>query len=490
MSDLYNQLQAYGESDYYPFHMPGHKRRLGGYPLSDTYVIDITEIDGFDNLHHPEGILWEEKKRASSLWRTDDSYLLINGSTAGILSAVSAVARPDAVLIMGRNCHKAAYHAAYINRMETRYLYPEEICANAELAGAITPEAVEDGLLQCRRSGERVAAVFITSPTYEGMTSDIASISAICHRYDTPLIVDEAHGAHFGFACDYPESAIHLGADLVIQSLHKTLPSMTQTAVLHQMGNRVSKRRVERFLALYQTSSPSYVLMSSMDICMDVLEREGEKRFHEILTFLEAFKENTASLRNLKCIYPDDPLKLVIASKKATITGKQIYDELREKYHLQLEMAAGSYCLAMFSMMDEKEGFVRLAQALCELDERLSNEQNLGEEKEEQVEREMAAKGARIHVMRPVSRMPMAQAYDAECEKLALEKSVGKIAAEFVSLYPPGIPLLVPGEEISSELVQQLLSSQKKGLTVLGLEENTAILVVKDRELKERNELG
>jgi len=472
--------------------MPGHKRRMNEVCTELPYRIDITEIDGFDNLHHAEGILCEAQERAARLWGAKRSFFLVNGSTCGILSAVSAVAMSDSVFIMARNCHKSVYHGIYVNGMEVRYLYPDEAEPGLGFAGGISPMSVRDALEQCEAEQRKVAAVIITSPTYEGMVSDIAAIAEIVHAKGIPLLVDEAHGAHFGFAEGYPDTALHQGADAVIQSVHKTLPALTQTALLHLAdGVRLDEKRVERFLTIYQTSSPSYVLMSSIDLCMDVLGREGRERLAARLEDLEHFKRSMAGLQRIRLFYPSDPLKIVISVCGSEMTGKQIYDILLKEYHLQLEMAAGSYSLAMFSMMDTEEGYVRLARALKEIDERLCMRygccvQTQDMEGLKAIPSVIAgAKACTRLKQRAVLEQvcSIREAYDADAEWVALEKGVGRVAAEFVSLYPPGIPLVTPGERIDKPLVDKIRNSLSQGLQVIGLrvdglqEEKIAVIV-------------
>ncbi|MDR0221367.1 MAG: amino acid decarboxylase, partial [Lachnospiraceae bacterium] len=222
---LQDHLNALAASDFYPFHMPGHKRHMP----APWYAYDISEITGFDNLHRPTGILAEAQAKAAALYGAKESYYLINGSTVGILAAVSAVFRDRDIppkILLSRNCHVSAYHAAYLNRLDIAYLDPP-IDEGTGLARGISAEAVAAWL----DSAPDVGAVFITSPTYEGVVSDIAGIAAAAHRRNIPLIVDEAHGAHFGFHPAFPPSSVRAGADLVIHGLHKTLPSLTQTAL-------------------------------------------------------------------------------------------------------------------------------------------------------------------------------------------------------------------------------------------------------------------
>jgi len=288
---LIDRLKEYGKSDFYAFHMPGHKRQeeLGITLFPNPFSVDITEIDGFDNLHHPEGILKESMERAAAVYGADRTYYLVNGSTCGILAAISSAVSDGKKLLMARNSHKSAYHAAMLNRMETEYIYPE-IIEESGIQGGIEPGELRR-ILEADKEN-RIGAVFLTSPTYEGIVSDIKSLAEIVHERGIPLIVDEAHGAHFAFYEGegenrqtgrlFPRSALHCGADLVIQSIHKTLPSLTQTAVLHLKEGIADRERLEFYLRIYQSSSPSYVMMASIDNCIEYMAGEGRKRLGKL----------------------------------------------------------------------------------------------------------------------------------------------------------------------------------------------------------------
>lgn len=274
---LAESLAAYADSDCYPFHMPGHKRRLTemlpDFPeaLQRAARLDITEIDGFDNLHDPEGILKDAEEKAAALYGADSCYYSVNGSTAGLLTAISAAVPEGGKLILARNCHKAVYHSIYLRRLTPVYLYPD-IVPGTSLAGTLTKEQIEAALIQ----NPDASAVLLTSPTYDGITADIASIAETVHRFGKTLIVDAAHGAHFGFHPGFPKSPVALGADLTIVSLHKTMPCLTQTALLLQKGSRVSTERLRLFEGIYQTSSPSYLMMAAMDSCMDMVKNMAQ----------------------------------------------------------------------------------------------------------------------------------------------------------------------------------------------------------------------
>ena len=278
---LDQKLLRYSQSNCYPFHMPGHKRAPLEFP--NPYAIDITEIDGFDNLHYAQGILKDAQNRAAELYGAQETFYLINGSTAGILSAVSAALPRLGTMLMSRNSHRSVYHAAFLRELETVYLLPA--ATKFGISGSVSPAHVAQALEDL----PQISAVFITSPTYDGVVSDIRTIAEIVHAYHLPLIVDEAHGAHFSFSETFPESALDCGADLVIHSLHKTLPSLTQTALLHVNSDRIDKTALRRFLSIYQSSSPSYLLMASIEQCMRFLKEEGSTQMSEFTLKLNNF---------------------------------------------------------------------------------------------------------------------------------------------------------------------------------------------------------
>lgn len=284
LDGLYEKLNAYARTDFYPFHMPGHKRNPETGPLAPFYRLDITEIDGFDNLHAASGVIRQAQERAAKLYGSEETHFLINGSTGGLLSAVASIAGKGKVLLMARNCHKAVYHAAFLNRLNVRYLYPE-LLPEYDLAGEILPETVRKAIILTlrernadpKKAAEVIAGIVVTSPTYDGICSNIREIREIAHSYGVPLIVDEAHGAHLGFHEAYPENSVQCGADVVIQSTHKTLPSPTQTAVLHVNGTLVNRGHLRKYLAIYQTSSPSYLLMTGIEEGLYLLEKKEKQ---------------------------------------------------------------------------------------------------------------------------------------------------------------------------------------------------------------------
>lgn len=463
MPYLYDELRNYAKSDYYPFHMPGHKRRLGEF--MNPIEADITEIEGFDNLHHAEGLLKEAKERAAAIYKSRNTYFLVNGSTAGILSAVSACTSIGGKILMARNCHKAVYHSVLIRELDAVYIYPQQEQVIGLNCG-LSPEKIKELLITV----PDIQAVIITSPSYDGVVSDVKKIADICHSYQKPLIVDEAHGAHFGFHPYFPENSIGKGADIVIHSLHKTLPAFTQTGLIHLNSSLVDKEVLERYLGIYQSSSPSYLLMAGIDQCIRMLEESRDRLFGEFVENLEQFRRNAREwklvgvagkeeLAGEKDVVDLDLSKLIIYIKNGGMSGNELYDELLQHYHLQLEMAAGDYALALTSIGDDRDGFERLHQALSDIDRRLMADTPVILEKRSYA------------VTENQSEISISQAVDMKMERILLENAAGRIAGEFIYLYPPGIPLIVPGEKISGEFVENVLQYREKGFSLQGLKD-------------------
>ena len=468
MERLDQKLETYAKSGIYPFHMPGHKRADLAFP--NPYQIDITEIDGFDNLHHAEDILKESEEHAAQVFGADKTFYLVNGSTCGLLAAISAAVPKRGRLLMARNCHKAVYHAAYLRELTVDYLYPQ--ITEAGIQGAILP-----GEVLCALSGEKTYdAVVITSPTYDGVVSDIAQIAEIVHAHGIPLIVDEAHGAHFGFSEKFPVSAKALGADLVIQSIHKTLPAFTQTALLHLQSDRISESEVRKFLGIYETSSPSYIFMAGIEKCVRMLEEDGQRLFADYEKRLKKFFKKTKQLQKIKILqksdfnsseaFDFDRSKLILSVRNTDMTGQQLYEILLNRYGLQMEMASGFYVTAMTSIMDRMEGFSRLAEALLEIDG------TLGEKKD------VSGDFVKAVYQKNEKKLEIAEAVDADVKSIPTGEAAGFISAEYVYLYPPGIPILVPGEKITESIVENIRNCGKLGLNIQGTVEDGRINVV------------
>lgn len=489
MEHLFEELRKHSESDIYPYHMPGHKRRPFGMLPGELSRIDITEIDGFDNLHQPEGILDGLQREAAGLYGAEESFYLVNGSTCGILSAVSCALPEGGHILMARNCHRSAYHGIYLRGLRATYLYPPYL-EEYGIYDALEPEEV-------RRALERepdIGAVLVVSPTYEGRISDIRAIADIVHERGIPLIVDEAHGAHLGLADGFPKNSCQQGADLVIHSVHKTLPALTQTALLHVNGQRIDRGLLRRFLRIYQSSSPSYLLMAGIDNALRYVGLQGQEAFGAFRQRFEAMLDRLRGCRHLRFLTDagdrQDTGKLLISTKQSGLTGKQLYDILLGRYHLQPEMAYTGFVLAMFTVNDGEEAYRRMTEALLAIDGAL--EEGMAHTPEKRAEGcaaeapgsgeyrpgagalcgEGAGESAGHGRNRGTGRsgaIPLAKAWDMPTEQIALAESEGRYIGEFINLYPPGVPLLVPGERMTGELIGMISEAEEQGLEVQGV---------------------
>lgn len=359
------ELFSLSSSDIYPFHMPGHKRAVRTGPLAGAYGMDITEIEGFDALSDPDGMIQALEERAAAYYGADRAFILVNGSTCGILAAISCLVPHRKKLLMARNSHKSAYDAVYLGELYPVFVYPK-IIKDPGITGSINAEDIGKKL---EENGD-ISAVFITSPTYEGILSDVDTIADTVHSFGIPLIVDAAHGAHLKM----PKKA-----DIIITSLHKTLPAFTSSALCLLNGERTDPDRLKFFINIFQTSSPSYIIMAGIENCFDILDEEGAARRKTLDGMLDDLYEKTAentSLRLLGEIIQEengcckrDRSKICIYDESRVLGGADIARIFRDKYHIEPEYGQGRICLCISSLMDDSEGFERLKRAIRETDE-------------------------------------------------------------------------------------------------------------------------
>lgn len=472
MSDLLKHLQKLQKSDEYPFHMPGHKRNVGFDFISSPYGIDITEIDGYDNLYEADGILADAMKRAAKVCGAEETFFLVNGSTVGLLAAITGVTNPGDRILVARNCHKAVFHAMELRQLQAVYLHPEYI-EEWDLLGGIDPQEVSQKL----EEHPDIKAILLTSPTYDGIVSPVREIAGIAHRAGIPLIVDEAHGAHFPYDERFPESAIASGADVVVQSMHKTLPSFTQTALLHMKKGFADVQRIREYIGFYQTSSPSYVFMAGMDRCIGLIEEKGSHLWDEFFKLRDDFFQKIKGLDYIRIYKDNEPGKLVISVKNTTMTGRELHERLLQQYHIQMEMVAQTYVLGIITMCDTKEGFNRLAEALLAIDNelkdaRLHGHENVEKDKSHLVDEQSSETVKNFY----------AEAFECEDvvyslseirrmkkEKIPFLQANGRVVTDYVNLYPPGVPLLIPGERISAMHVSLIRGYLEKRMHVQGI---------------------
>ncbi len=412
--------------DCYPFHMPGHKRN------SDFDIIgsqiDITEIYGSDNLHSPTGSILEIENSLSDIYKSKRSFMLVNGSTVGILAAIFALTEHGDKIIIAANCHKSVYNACMLRGLQVSYIEPE---FDEELGcyTKVTQKAVNTAI----ENNPNAACVVITNPTYEGCVSSIKS--------SIPLIVDAAHGAHFcldGFP-EYPKG------DVVVSSLHKTLPALTQTAVLNVFNSKYTDR-IKFYLAVFESSSPSYVLMNSVSKCVEFLKKPDEA-LAEYNKNLDEFYR--IDLKNLKIKRFDDSGKIIVSTAFCNIDGTELSVILREKHKIECEAASINYIILMTSVADKKSAFDLLTFSLKEIDAELKTCQ--AEKVQKPYIHHNSVKIDEIKLKSPS----------------LLSSSIGKVCAEFVYSYPPDIPILIPGDIITYETVNTLKNMYERKINLL-----------------------
>lgn len=462
MGRLIEMLRQNSESSVYPLHMPGHKRAMEW--NINPYAYDITEIDGFDDLHSPSGVLAELNGRIAALYGADEAFLTVNGSTSGVMTAVSAAVMPGGTILLDRGSHRSAYCAVFLRRLCAEYIYPQ-VDAKTGINMGYTAEDVDKILCQ----NPRIKAVFVTSPTYEGVILDIEKIAGTVHAHGIPLIVDAAHGAHLGLGAGFPDNPVKLGADVVIMSLHKTLPAFTQTAVICVNGERVKPSEIIRYFNMYVSTSPSYLLMASAERCMDFLDSEGKEAFEKYRELLGNFRGRCDALKYLYLWERDgayDSGKLVICTDKSNISGPGLAGLLRKRYGLEPELTSAKYVIAMTSCMDGTECYERLWEALKEIDSECEG---------------AAAFGSADIIFEKTGAIKVCEAWEtegAEYIEVPLKEAVGDVSADYIYVYPPGVPWLVPGERIAEPSLRRIQEYMKENIEVRGLTKSGGIKIL------------
>lgn len=445
------------ENNLVPFHMPGHKRNCEKFPVLGELGanFDITEIDGFDNMLHPEEIILDYMHRMERIFGSRKSYFLVGGSSAGILTAIKTISRENDVILMPRNSHKSVYNAVELCGLETIFYgethknYPDNSCNIDEIKELINTQKVD--------------LMLVTSPSYEGYISNIEIISELCHAKNIPLIVDEAHGAHLSLTEYFGGSALKNGADIVVQSMHKTLLGLTSTAVVH-LGktekNLVDIKKFEHNLSVFQTTSPSYILIASMCYCVDFLEKDRDIHFKYWREILGDFYKKSKNLVHLKIIDAQnkDKSKILIDCRKTSINGKELMEKLREK-GIELEFCLADYALAMTGLGDTEESLNFLYKALAEIDSEI-NYAEFSTTKSLNVE-----SGAIKYSIKKAMSLPN--------EVVEIANAIGRISAEHVFIYPPAMPFLIAGETITDWHIDVIDKAVRDNLNLSSTYNNT-----------------
>ncbi len=466
---LFDALMEYVARDTVPFHVPGHKRGHGvdaefkNFLGENAFNIDVTVFKLVDSLHHPTGAIKEAQALAADAYGADASFFSIHGTSGAIQAMIMSVVGAGDTLIVPRNVHKSVTAGIILSGAVPVYMQPE-LDKNLGIANGVLPETVEEAL----KENPHAKAVLIINPTYYGVSTDLKRIAEIVHSYDIPLIVDEAHGPHLKFNDKLPTSAMDAGADLCTQSTHKIIGAMTQGSILHVRTKYVDVARVQQILNLLQTTSPSYILLASLDTSRRQIALEGKELLDGAINLAEYARREINNIPGFYCfgkellgnpgVYAIDPTKICITCRDLGITGFDLDMILSNKYHIQMELSDLYNTLAVGSFGDTKENIDKLLDALREISVEYMHK---SPRKADFID--IPAIPKQVLIPR--------DAFYGNKTSVPLEDSVGEVSGEFLMAYPPGIPILCPGEVITEEIVNYVEDLKKTGLYVQGTED-------------------
>ncbi|HHW62198.1 MAG TPA: aminotransferase class I/II-fold pyridoxal phosphate-dependent enzyme [Syntrophomonadaceae bacterium] len=457
---LGRSIQDYSQKSILRLHMPGH---IGGKellpPLREAAPYDLTEIPGLDDLHQPQAGIKQAKEYIASCFGAEESFILVNGASSGIHALMLAAGSVGDKILLPRNVHRSFYGALVMSGADPLYM-PCTINSSLGMAVSLYPSTVEDYL---NRYAD-IQAVFITSPSYFGTCAQVEQIAALVHKRDIPLMVDEAHGAHFSFHSAYPRPALEQGADAAVNGLHKTLPVLTPGAVLHMASSFPAPETLRAAWSLLTTTSPSYLLMASIEWGVAYMETQGQALLEQARELSCEYQKKISQIPGLQCMGEEfiqeesiqavDPLKVVVAIWEWSLNGQQLDALLRSRYGIQVEMAENNFILAMFSLLHKREDWEMFYQALLDLSRSYYR----------------PGRGKKLVENPPLPQVIFnpRQAFFANKERVGLKEARGRIAGELVAAYPPGIPCVLPGEQMNAGVIDYLEYVQKSGVRIQG----------------------
>ncbi|GLH63403.1 aminotransferase class I/II-fold pyridoxal phosphate-dependent enzyme [Parageobacillus sp. G301] len=465
------------------FHIPGHKKGAGMDPEFRDFIgenalsMDLINIGPLDDLHHPKGIIKRAQELAAEAFGADYTFFSVQGTSGAIMAMVMSVVGPGDKIIVPRNVHKSIMSAIVFSGAIPIFIHPE-IDKELGISHGITPESVEKALKQ----HPDAKGVLVINPTYFGISGDLKKIVEIAHSYHVPVLVDEAHGVHIHFHEDLPLSAMQAGADMAATSVHKLGGSLTQSSILNVREGLVSAKHVQAILSMLTTTSTSYLLLASLDVARKWLATQGREHFEKTIQLAEKTRQQINEIPYLYCVgreilgteatYDYDPTKLTISVKELGLTGYEVEKWLREMYNIEVELSDLYNILCIITPGDTERETNALVNALRHLSEQF---------------RHQAAKGVKPKVLLPdipTLALTPRDAFYAETEIVPFEESAGRIIAEFIMVYPPGIPIFIPGEIITEENLNYIKKNLEVGLPVQGPEDDTlqTLRVIKEHK--------
>ncbi|WJE50580.1 aminotransferase class I/II-fold pyridoxal phosphate-dependent enzyme [Bacillus cereus] len=467
---LFTALVEHAQKQPIQFHIPGHKKGRGMDPEFKEFIgenalsIDLINIAPLDDLHHPKEIIKQAQDLAAEAFGADYTFFSVQGTSSVIMTMVMSVCGPGEKILVPRNVHKSIMSGIIFSGATPIFIHPE-IDRNLGISHGITPESVEKALKQ----HPDAKAVLVINPTYFGISGDLKKIVDIAHMRDIPVLVDEAHGAHIHFHDELPFSAMQVGADMASTSVHKLGGSLTQSSILNLQGSRISPKRVQAVLSMLTTTSTSYILLASLDVARRRLATEGQALIETTIRLAEQTREQINEIAYMYCVGREilgtnaavamDPTKLLISVKDLGITGYDAEKWLRERFNIEIELSDLYNILCIITPGDTEQDLLKLVHALKELSVTFENQINVN------------INTSVLLPDIPVLALTPREAFYAETEMVPFEEAVGRVMAEFVMIYPPGIPIFIPGEIIMEENLIYTKKNKEVGLPVQGTED-------------------
>lgn len=481
---LFNGLLDHVKESPVQFHIPGHKHGEGMDPEFRQFIgpnalsIDLINISPLDDLHHPHGMIKEAQELAAEAFGADHTFFSVQGTSGAIMTMIMSVCGPGDKILVPRNVHKSIMSAIIFSGATPIFIHPE-LDEELGISHGITVESVERAL----KAHPDAKGLLVINPTYFGISANLDEIVRIAHSFDIPVLVDEAHGVHIHFNEHLPPSAMQAGADMAATSVHKLGGSLTQSSVLNVQGERISYSRVQSIISMLTTTSTSYILLASLDTARRYLAMEGHDKLNEVIQLAEEAREQINLIPGIKCpgkeildekaIYDMDPTKLIISIKELNISGYEVEKWLREKANIEVELSDLYNILCIITMGDTKETIEKLITTLTDLSNVFYHI------------REEQLSTIRVQVPNiPILALSPRDAFYADTELIKLNQSAGRISAEFIMIYPPGIPIFIPGEIIEQDNLDYIYKNMEAGLPVQGPEDETLTLIRVIRERK------
>lgn len=475
---IYDALMRFKKMRIVPFDVPGHKRGRGNPELAqflgeDCLGVDVNSMKPLDNLCHPVSVIKEAEEIAAEAFGAKSAFFMVGGTTSSVQSMILYACKKGDKIILPRNVHRSAINALVLCGAIPVYVNPD-VDKKLGISLGMSKESVKDAIEQ----NPDAVAIFVNNPTYYGICSDIKSIVDIAHANNMLVLADEAHGTHFSFGENMPTSAMAAGADISAVSMHKSGGSLTQSSFL-LLNDGTNPDYMRQIINLTQTTSASYLLLSSLDLSRRNLSKNGKEIFANVCNLAEyarceinkigGYYAFSKDLINGDSVYDFDMTKLSVNTLGIGLAGIEVYDLLRDEYDIQIEFGDLGNILAYISVGDRERDVERLVSALAEIKRRFAKP----------VSQSMLTQ----EYITPIVKIPPQEAFYSSKEKVALKDCVGRICTEFVMCYPPGIPILAPGEEVTQDVVSHIEYAKQKGCSLTGAEDlNTDFLNVITRK--------